>query len=75
MENNIPCKNCVGLSVDNAPVNICANNSIAAKMLQENPKIYIHGCPCHIIHNTAKHAGERFSEVSFNMFAFIFNIC
>ncbi|XP_050975566.1 uncharacterized protein LOC127171147 isoform X1 [Labeo rohita] len=33
-------------------------------MLKENPSIYIHGCPCHIIHNTAKHAGKRFLEIS-----------
>ena len=70
IEHKIPWTNCVGLSVDNAPVNIGARNSIAAKMLKENPSIYIHGCPCHIIHNTAKHAGKRFLEVSFNMFAF-----
>ncbi|XP_029958821.1 uncharacterized protein LOC115396888 isoform X4 [Salarias fasciatus] len=63
-ENEIPWKNCVGLSVGNAPVNISAENSIAAKMLQENPNIYIHGCPCHIIHNTAKQAGERFFDIS-----------
>jgi len=69
IEHKIPWKNCIGLSVDNAPVNIGARNSIAAKMLKENPSIYIHGCPCHIIHNTAKHAGKRFLEVSFNMFA------
>lgn len=69
-ENSIPWTNCVGLSVDNAPVNIGAKNSIVAKLLQENPSIYILGCPCHIVHNTVKHAGQRFLEVSFNMFAF-----
>ncbi|KAK1880620.1 N-(5'-phosphoribosyl)anthranilate isomerase [Dissostichus eleginoides] len=25
---------------------------------------YLHPCPCHIIHNTAKHAGQRFMEIS-----------
>ncbi|KAK1875833.1 Histone acetyltransferase mst2 [Dissostichus eleginoides] len=39
-------------------------NSISARMLKENGSIYIHGCPCHIIHNTAKHAGQKFMEIS-----------
>ncbi|KAK0152710.1 Protein FAM200B [Merluccius polli] len=64
VEYNIPWKNCVGLSVDNAAVNIGSKNSIGAKLLRENPSIYIHGCPCHIIHNTAKKAGQSFLEIS-----------
>ncbi|KAK0146582.1 Protein FAM200B [Merluccius polli] len=58
-ESNIPWRNCVGLSIDNAPVNTGAKNAIADRMLRENGSIYIHGCPCHIIHNTAKHAGQK----------------
>ncbi|KAK1892520.1 Zinc finger BED domain containing protein 5 [Dissostichus eleginoides] len=63
-ENDIPWRNCVGLSIDNAPVNTGARNSISARMLKENGSICIHGCPCHIIHNTAKHAGQKFMEIS-----------
>ncbi|CAM4573185.1 unnamed protein product [Leuciscus chuanchicus] len=63
-ESNIPWRNCVGLSIDNAPLNTGANNSFAARMLRENGSIYIHGCPCHIIHNTAKQAGQKFLEIS-----------
>ncbi|KAK1898498.1 Protein FAM200B [Dissostichus eleginoides] len=63
-ENDIPWRNCVGLSIDNAPVNTGARNSISARMLKENGSIYIHGSPCHIIHNTAKHAGQKFMEIS-----------
>ncbi|KAK1903704.1 Protein FAM200A [Dissostichus eleginoides] len=32
-------------------------------ILKEHGSIYIHGCPCHIIHNTAKQAGLGFLEV------------
>nr|XP_043872485.1 uncharacterized protein LOC122761339 isoform X2 [Solea senegalensis] len=63
-ENNIPWRNCVGLSIDNAPVNTGAKNSISGRMLKENNSIYLHGCPCHIIHNTARQAGQRFLEIS-----------
>ncbi|XP_076854994.1 uncharacterized protein LOC143509955 isoform X3 [Brachyhypopomus gauderio] len=60
---NIPWSNCVALSIDNAPVNTGARNSIASRILAENPSVYIHGCPCHILHNIAKHAGQGFMEV------------
>ncbi|KAK1892879.1 Zinc finger BED domain containing protein 5 [Dissostichus eleginoides] len=62
-KNAIPWRNCVSLSVDNAPVNTGARNSIASRILKEHGSIYIHGCPCHIIHNTAKEAGLGFLEV------------
>ena len=34
------------------------------RVLANNKNIFINGCPCHIIHNTANKAAERFSEVS-----------
>ena len=63
-KHSIPWGNCVSLSIDNAPVNTGAKNSVSSRILAENPSVYIHGCPCHILHNTAKHAGRGFLEVS-----------
>ncbi|XP_039511923.1 uncharacterized protein LOC120467181 [Pimephales promelas] len=63
-KNAISWGNCASLSIDNAPVNTGAKNSISSRALNENGNIYIHGCPCHIIHNTAKHAGQRFLDVT-----------
>ncbi|KAJ8001112.1 hypothetical protein DPEC_G00187840 [Dallia pectoralis] len=31
-----------------------------SKILQKHPNSYIHGCPCHVAHNTAKPAGVGF---------------
>lgn len=62
-KNDIPWGNCVSLSVDNAPVDMGSRDSIATWVHQENANTYIHGCPCHIIHKTAKQAGKAFLEV------------
>ena len=45
-------------------VNVGKNNTIMTRVLAKNKNIFINGCPCHIIHNTASKAAERFSEVS-----------
>ena len=60
--------NCLGLGVDNTSVNMGCRNSIKTLVLERNPAIYIMGCPCHIVHNTALKAAQAFEEVNTLMF-------
>ena len=45
-------------------MNVEEKNSIMTRVVAKNKNIFINGCPCHIIHNTANKAAERFSEAS-----------
>lgn len=56
--------NCVGIGLDNTAVNMGRKNSIKSRALEANPSVYVNGCPCHIIHNTASKASESFTESS-----------
>ena len=52
---------CVGHSVDNTAVNLGIRNGLKTKILK-NENVYVMGCPCHIIHNTAMKAIKAFVE-------------
>ena len=60
---SITWSNCVGLSVDNTSVNMGRHNSIMTRATQNNPAVYMMGCPCHILHNTAQKANHSFRNV------------
>ncbi len=63
-DNGILWNQCVGVSVDNASVNLGKRNSIMTRVESVNPAIYFMGCPCHIIHNTCMKASDAFTSVS-----------
>lgn len=49
-------QNVTAYAADNAPVNYGKNQSVFTELLKLNNKIVPLGCPCHILHNTAKKA-------------------
>ena len=61
-ESKLDWENCVVVGLDNTAVNVgnVGNNSIMTWVLAKNKNIFINGCPCDIIHNTANKATERF---------------
>ena len=63
-ENRVDWENCVAVGLDNTAVNVGKQNSVMTLVLVKNKNIFITGCPCHIIYNTANKVAERFSEVS-----------
>ena len=61
-ENKVDWGNCTAAGLDNTMVNVGKKNSIRTRVLAKNKNIFINGCTCHIIHNTANKAAERFSR-------------
>jgi len=61
LENRIDWSGCIGISMDNTSVNMGRHNSIKTRIMQVNNSIYINGCPCHIVHNTAMKGSEKFN--------------
>ena len=63
LKNGVSWDKCIGLGVDNTSVNMGKRNSIRTRVLAKNPSVYIMGCPCHIVHNTAMKASASFQAV------------
>ena len=63
-ENWVDWENCVAVGLGNTAVNVEKKNSIMTRVLVKNKNIFVNGCPCHIIRNTANKAVERFSDMS-----------
>ena len=55
--------NCIEIGLHNTSVNMGCRNSIRAQILEQNPAVYVKGCPCHIVHNTARKGGDAFEQV------------
>ena len=49
---NIPLENVIGLSLDNASVNMGKHKGLYRHFEKHSSGIYTAGCACHIIHNT-----------------------
>lgn len=63
-EKGVPWQKCVGLSVDTAAANTGPHNSTDSRTLKEHRSVYVHGCPCHVVHNTAQWSVAQFFSVS-----------
>ena len=50
--------------MDNTSVNVGRKNSIMTKVQAVSPSVFVNGCACHIIHNTAIKAASAFETVT-----------
>ncbi len=66
-EDRIPWSQAVSLSVDNTKSMIGAHNSFASRCKEQNPNIFVHGCPCHLAHIAASNANDAFTATSINV--------
>lgn len=71
-EKGIPWQYCVGLSVDNAAVLV--HTTPHSSVREKHPGIYIHGCLCHVVYNTAKSAGAGFADLSTGLMGLYFSV-
>ena len=62
-ENRVDWENCVAVGLESTAVNVGKKNFIMTRVFAKNKNIFVNGCPCHVIYNTANKAAERFSEV------------
>ncbi|KAL5478209.1 hypothetical protein EMCRGX_G025105 [Ephydatia muelleri] len=51
-------------TMDNTSVNVGRKNSIMTKVQAVSPSVFVNGCACHIIHNTAIKAASAFETVT-----------
>lgn len=71
----VPWENVIGLSLDNAAVNMGRKNGLFRHFEKQNPSIYTFGCPCHIVHNAGSFASKVFtSETGFDINDFLVDI-
>ena len=59
---SIPWENCVYLYVDNTNTMVGKKNSVVSRFLHKNDRIFISGCPCHLVHIAANNANDAFRE-------------
>ncbi|CAB4033387.1 Hypothetical predicted protein [Paramuricea clavata] len=52
------------LGVDNTNVNIGEHDSIKSRVLANEPKVVVVGCPCHMLHDAAGKAANAFGTVT-----------
>lgn len=72
---DIPIKNCVALSADNAYVMIGLKNGVAAVLKRQNEELLIMGCSCHLIHLSAEKGAKslpvRVDEILIDVFYYL----
>lgn len=52
--------NCISVGVDSTSANLGRSKSVMTKALEKNAAVFVNGCPCHIIHNTACKTGDAY---------------
>ncbi|XP_071508171.1 uncharacterized protein [Diadema antillarum] len=58
-ENNIPWSNVICFSADNAAVIMGVHNGVAAFVRKENSQVFVHSCPCHLLHLAAEKGAQE----------------
>lgn len=63
VKNGLDIKRITAYTADNAAVNYGKNKSVFQNLKKDIPNLIPAGCNCHIIHNTAKHAGKALGDM------------
>ena len=57
----IPWKNCIGITTDNANVMIGTTNGVMGYLSEQQPELINIGCPCHLVNLTAEKSAKTLS--------------
>ncbi|XP_021376724.1 uncharacterized protein LOC110465317 [Mizuhopecten yessoensis] len=60
---NIPWENCLSLGCDNASVMTGHKKGVFAFVKEQQPQVYLSGCPLHLVHIAARKAAEALSAI------------
>ena len=73
MKESIPLSNIIGFAADTTNVMFGAHNSVASRLKEKVPHVYLMQCICHSAHLCASHACEKLPRTAEHLLHDVYN--